>query len=111
MLQLICHLFGDYVFQPGWMAAGKRAPGWRGFAIATLHAICYTLPFLCITLSPLALATIAGTHLLIDRYGLRDLYCRRFLKTSGGPIWEELIPVVVDNAWHLAINYAAIRWL
>ena len=111
MLQLICHLFGDYVFQPGWMAARKREPGLRGFGIAALHATCYTLPFVLATWSPLALSVIWATHLLIDRYGLRDLYCRRVLRTSGGPVWDTLIPVVVDNAWHLAINYAAIRWL
>ncbi|MCF1193601.1 hypothetical protein LRR18_18600, partial [Mangrovimonas sp. AS39] len=37
---------------------------------AVIHGLTYTIPFLFLTLSPLALLVIAGTHMVIDRYRL-----------------------------------------
>jgi hypothetical protein len=34
------------------------------------HAITYTLPFMFLTLNPIGLAVIAGTHFFIDRFRL-----------------------------------------
>lgn len=64
--QLVAHLIGDYLLQSHWMATEKTK--WSHAAAA--HAICYTLPFLFITQSFLALAVICGTHFVIDRWRL-----------------------------------------
>lgn len=66
MAPLICHLVGDYLLQSDWMAQEKR----RSSVAAGAHALAYTLPFLVLTWSVPALAVIAGTHFLIDRFGL-----------------------------------------
>lgn len=63
---ILAHLVGDYVIQSDWMAQ-KKTSQWLP---AILHGITYTLPYLFITLSPLALIVIAGTHIIIDRYRL-----------------------------------------
>jgi hypothetical protein len=68
---LIAHLAGDYVLQSDWMATGKLSRWWPAIA----HGVTYTIPFalLALTLggiSPLALAIICGTHIVIDRYRL-----------------------------------------
>lgn len=64
--QLVAHLVGDYILQSHWMATEKTK-----HAVAALaHAICYTLPFLLLTQSPAALAVIAGSHFVIDRWRL-----------------------------------------
>lgn len=66
MLQLILHLFGDYVTQSDWMAQNKT----KRFAPAAAHAVVYSLPFLLLRPSWLAFAVILVTHFLIDRYRL-----------------------------------------
>jgi hypothetical protein len=64
--QIVAHMVGDYIIQSDWMANEKTK---RSLA-AAIHAITYTLPFLFITWNPVALATIAGTHFVIDRWRL-----------------------------------------
>lgn len=64
--QLVAHAVGDYVLQSDWMATEKR----RRWLAAVVHAVCYTLPFLFLTRNPTALAVIAGTHAVIDRFAL-----------------------------------------
>lgn len=64
--QIVAHLVGDYILQSHWMATEKT----KRHVAAAAHAICYTLPFLLITQSAVALAIICGTHFLIDRYRL-----------------------------------------
>ena len=63
---LLAHLVGDYLLQSHWMATEKTKHWWPALA----HGITYTLPYLFITQSPLALLVIAGTHIVIDRYRL-----------------------------------------
>lgn len=63
---IVAHLVGDYCIQSDWMAQ-KKTSQW---VPAILHGITYTLPFLLITLDPLALTIIAGTHIIIDRFRL-----------------------------------------
>lgn len=78
MPELIAHLVGDYVLQSHWMAARKRHEWWP----ALVHAFFYSLPFLLLLSwdRPLvALAQwllIAGTHAVIDHYGLAAYWCR-----------------------------------
>lgn len=66
MGELIAHLFGDYVLQNHAMAT-RKASSW---AWAGLHVALYMLPFLFLAPSPAALAVMAGTHLVIDRFRL-----------------------------------------
>ena len=64
--QLVLHVLGDYVLQSHWCATEKTK---RSIA-AAVHVVLYALPFLLLTRSPAALAFIAGTHFVIDRWRL-----------------------------------------
>jgi hypothetical protein len=66
MIELLAHLWGDYVLQNHWMANTKTKRTWPAF----VHAFCYTLPFLFLTWSWKALLVIGVTHFLIDRLRL-----------------------------------------
>lgn len=66
MSELLCHLFGDYVFQNHWMANTKTSSS----AAALLHASIYALPFLLLTLNWKVLLVIWATHFIIDRFRL-----------------------------------------
>lgn len=124
MEQVLAHLVGDYVLQSSYMALHKTRRG----SVAILHATLYTIPFLLITLSPLALATILGTHALIDRYRLARYISRarnmlgdpahwRQYRTANGytaatPAWlSAWLEIVIDNTLHLTINYFSIKYL
>ena len=124
MEQLLAHLVGDYVLQTSHMAENKV----RSMPIALLHALIYTLPFLFITTSPAALAVIAGTHAVIDRYRLAHylamaknaagdpVHWREYLTHTGfsdkTPIWMSVwLVIITDNTMHLVINYFAIKYL
>jgi len=69
--QLIAHAVGDYVVQSDWMANTKT----KKSIAALAHVLTYTLPFLFLTRSPAALAIIAGTHFIIDRWRLARYVC------------------------------------
>lgn len=60
--QLLIHLVGDYWLQNNWMAMNKK----RNFGIALLHSFVYTLPFILVCKSFVALFVIMITHALID---------------------------------------------
>lgn len=131
--QLLAHAVGDYVLQSDWMAQEKT----KHSVAAAVHALCYSLPFLLLTSSPGALAVIAGTHFVIDRWRLArllvlwknlllrppDSECtnyggvsRKYDRTTGSPrgrpdflaVW---LLIIADNVMHVAINGAALRWL
>lgn len=124
--QLIAHAVGDYVLQSDWMANTKTK---RTFA-ALVHALTYTLPFLFLTQSVLALAVIAGTHLVIDRFRLARYVCfakNFFAPRSEWPRWEDCsgtgyhkdrplwmsvwLLIIADNLMHLTINAFALKYL
>lgn len=126
MEQLIAHLIGDYVLQSDWMALGKR----KSFGIAAIHAIAYGLPFLLLVRSLEAWLVIVVTHALIDHFALARYvsFAKNWLsppstwleweKTNATgydaekPIWMSTwLFILTDNVMHLAINYAALRWL
>lgn len=124
MEQLILHLFGDYITQTHWMATEKT----RRFSVALIHAIVYTVPFVLLTSSFLALLVICLTHAVIDRYKLAVyvVYAKNWLTdrslkwsecSSSGypscvPSWLAVwLVIIADNTIHISINYAAIRWL
>lgn len=80
-LFIICHLWGDYLFQSDWMASTKTKSSWPCF----WHAVWYTTPFLVLTQSLWALAFIAGTHFVIDRFRLARYAC--WVKNWLAPNW------------------------
>ena len=69
--QLIVHAIGDYILQSDWMANQKTS---RHLPCA-VHAISYTLVFLLLTQSILALLAICITHFVIDRWRLARYIC------------------------------------
>ena len=116
--QILAHLVGDYILQSHWMATEKTK---RSLA-AAIHAACYTAPFILLTLSPLALAYIAGTHFVIDRFRLARFVvwakngCTGPVTATGYP---EAVPawlsvwllIIADNTLHLLCNGVAIKFL
>lgn len=124
MEQLILHLFGDYILQTDWMAKNKTRLIW----IATLHAAVYSTPFLLLSPSMAAIAVMFATHVVVDRYrlarfvvfaknkvtepGLQWADCCHTGFHKDTPIWlATWLLIIVDNAIHISINYAALRWL
>lgn len=116
--QIVAHLVGDYLTQSHWMATEKT----KRSVAAAVHAAVYTLGFAFITLNPLALAVIGGSHFLIDRYRLARFVV--WLKNgASGPVtatgYPDAVPpwlsvwllIIADNTLHILINGAALRWL
>lgn len=113
--QLVAHLIGDYILQSHWMATEKT----KRSSAALIHAACYTLPFLLITLNPAALVIIFGTHFFIDRFRLARFVvwakngCRGPITSTGYPdyippwlsVW---LLIIADNTLHIVINGLAI---
>lgn len=124
MEQLILHLIGDYITQTDWMAREKVKQNWA----AIVHAAVYGLPFWLLTDSSWAIFVIMYSHYLIDRWRLaryvvfaknwitdRSLTwedCKGTGYPSATPPWLAVwLLIIADNAIHLSINYAALRWL
>lgn len=124
--QLVAHAIGDYVLQSDWMANEKT----KRHLAAAVHAATYALPFLFLTTSPAALAVIAGTHFVIDRWRLarflvfaknwlapRTWWAKWSLCSETGyhlsrPPWLAVwLLIVADNVLHVLINGAALWWL
>ena len=125
MEQLILHLFGDYLTQTDRMAKNKTTSiDW-----AILHGVVYALPFaLVFDMSVNAGLVLCCSHILIDRFRLARyvVFAKNWLtdrtlrwadcSTTGyhkdTPPWLAFwLLIIADNTIHLAINYAAIRWL
>jgi len=124
MEQLILHMFGDYISQTDWMATNKT----KRIGVAILHAAIYSLPFLLLNPSLVAMFVIFTTHAAIDRYRLARFVvfaknwitqprlswydCRATGYHVDTPAWLAVwLLIIADNTMHLAINYAALRWL
>lgn len=125
MLQLILHLFGDYISQSDRMANEKV----KNIRMALLHAFIYSVPFyIFIDMSVIAFLVIFLTHAVIDRYRVVKyiIFARNRLhdKTlrwedcsatgyhKDKPIWLTVwLMIIADNTLHLTINYLAIAYL
>lgn len=122
--QLVAHMVGDYIIQSDWMATEKVKQN----TAAAVHAATYTLPFLFITQSIAALAFIAGTHFVIDRYRLaRYVVWLKNRPWPGGlpfakmgatgygderPAWLTVwLLIFADNTLHVICNGIAVAWL
>lgn len=77
MIQLLLHLWGDYITQSDWMAQNKT----KSHSAAFCHALMYSIPFALIggihrtswnpkLIDSLPLFVIFQSHYLIDRYRL-----------------------------------------
>src|SRR5262245_1536701 len=124
MEQLLLHLIGDYVTQTDWMARAKISTT----LAALCHAVVYALPFLLLSPSLAAIAVIAVSHFLIDRYRLARYVAFGKNKLTNWKLnWADCsatgfpadvpagqafwLMILVDNTMHLSINYGALRWL
>lgn len=125
MLQLILHLFGDYITQTDRMANEKV----KNIRMALLHAFIYSVPFyIFIDMSVIAFLVIFLTHAVIDRYRVVKyiIFARNRLhdKTlrwedcsatgyhKDKPVWLTVwLMIIADNTLHLTINYLAIAYL
>lgn len=119
---LLAHLVGDYLLQTHWMATEKLTRWWP----AILHGLTYTVPYLFVTQSPLALFIICSTHIVIDRYRLarhvvwlKNQFAPKAFRpghTATGypektPEWLAVwLMIISDNAIHLLINTGAVLW-
>jgi len=108
MIELLCHLTGDYTLQNAWMAQNKV----KAWLPAIVHASIYSTVFL-LMLQPswYAMAVIFGTHLLIDRFRLAK-YWTKAIGVSDEPAWlGTWLLIINDNVIHLWINHLALRYL
>lgn len=119
--ELLAHAVGDYILQSDWMANHKTTDN---FAAAT-HAATYTLPFTAFRPGWKALALIAGSHFLIDRFRLARYVCwaknhiaprgQDHAMTATGypadrPAWlSTWLLIITDNILHVLINRIALR--
>lgn len=123
---IVAHLVGDYILQSHWMAQTKT----EKWLPAILHGVMYTIPFLLITQSPLALLVIGGSHIIIDHYRLAKhvSFAKNFMAPkSHWPTWQDSkgtgfpsntppwlavwLMIITDNTIHILINIGAILWL
>lgn len=123
---ILAHLVGDYIIQNQWMADNKQARWWP----AIVHGITYTIPFLLITRSWLALLVVTGTHVLIDHWRLAkhlSWLTNQLAPRASRPSWEDSkatgfpphVPVwmavwlmiITDNTLHILIGVGAVLWL
>lgn len=121
--QIVAHLVGDYIIQSDWMANEKT----KRSVAALAHAVTYTLPFLFLTQNVVALAIIAGTHFVIDRWRLARyvVYFKNFLAPQSywfawddcfatgyhkdRPAWLAVwLLIIADNTMHLICNGIAL---
>lgn len=118
--QIAAHLVGDYLFQSHWMAQRKG----RDSLAAGIHVATYTLPFALLTFDPLALALIASSHFLVDRFRLaRFVVWAKNRPWPGGaecdwhttgyppdaPAWLAVwLLIIADNTLHLLCNGLAL---
>ena len=104
MEQILCHFFGDFVFQTNSMGRRKKGHFW----LITVHALLYVVPFVLLTQDIGDLLIIGVTHGVIDFYRLGDhLPLLRGEKSSGVPQW---VKIIYDQGLHWTINYFALRF-
>ncbi|ACH62203.1 hypothetical protein MYRNA_236 [Mycobacterium phage Myrna] len=124
VLCLMAHMVGDYFIQNDWMALQKT----KRWLPAIVHGVTYTIPFVLVTQSWLALLIIGGTHIVLDHYyaakyviwaknQIAPARLRPPLSSPTGfnlerPDWIAVwLLIIIDNCIHMGINVAAVLWL
>jgi hypothetical protein len=123
MLELICHLLGDYVFQSHDMARLKTSvPYWCFY-----HALVYSFIFLLVTQQPITLLIICLTHFIIDGFRVAVMITKLknyFFGSFNSDVWDykngypdetpiwltTWLVIILDNTLHITINHFAIRY-
>lgn len=105
MEQLLAHFWGDFVLQTDWMALNKKKPGMHGWIPVLAHSLVYTLMFLMLTRSWVALAVIFVTHAVIDHYSFlskliwaRNCLSPKWIKRTGRVVEDNFDPNVTWTA-------------
>ena len=100
----------------------------KSLPVAFLHAFVYTIPFILVTQSIIALLVILISHAIIDRYRLARyvIFAKNYLndrtlkwkdcdKTgypNSSPAWLTVwLMIIADNTLHLTINFIAITFM
>lgn len=105
--QLLVHAIGDYVLQSDWMATEKTSK----WLPAVAHALSYTVLFALMTQSLPALAFIAVTHFIIDRWRLARYVC--WLKNCVAPKWLsylQAIDTAEEASLHISVRVRNYPW-
>lgn len=138
MIQLLLHLWGDFIVQTDTQAQGKKLKGSYGSWCCFKHCLTYSLPFLFIG-SWQAVLVIFSTHYLIDRTKLIDYLIAFKNGTKGVMIIKEgetprfetnhydisnfgfskdrpqvltlWLYIITDNIFHITINFLALTYL
>jgi hypothetical protein len=112
MIQLISHLFGDFVFQNDWMAINKNLYTKKGWLTCFVHCMVYTIFFFGQSLLQLALIFI--THFIIDKFSVAKYWTNIFKVGTrmSHDFWlYTYLIFMVDMAFHLACNYfILLQW-
>jgi uncharacterized protein DUF3307 len=119
MIQLLCHLYGDFILQNHWMANKKVEMSREGWLACTLHVIFYMLPFfIAYDITPLQFTVMAGTHFLIDKFRLAkyvQMLRNFYFRGNGTPNAPDYLGVwllfITDNILHVTINYLSLTYL
>jgi hypothetical protein len=116
MIQVLFHLWGDYIFQNDYLATNKIEFTLRGWIACFIHSILYSIPFLFIG-SLNAVTVIFITHFFIDKFRLAKYIIRLKnweWKTKSGfpestpPFIYTWVIIIVDNIIHVTINYFSL---
>ena len=122
VLMPVVHRIGDYLLQNTHLAMGKRHKS----HLAIIHGLIYTACFVLvplvgslvphIMLTPLPiwkLAIMGGTHIVIDRFTLAQMWTRLLNNQLFEPDTTKLkcpdwVNIEVDQSMHLMINAMTI---
>lgn len=100
--QLVAHAIGDYILQSHYMATEKV----RQHLAAAVHAVTYSVPFLFLTRSLVALAVICGTHFVIDRWRLARYVIWIKNLVGSPPPWRRSTEVMaLSGRWRSAQRF------
>lgn len=120
MIQLIFHLLGDYIFQNDWIAQNKTKDTVTGYVACFIHVVIYTLPFLLYYGDGLDIFVIGISHFIIDKFRLATYWIQLINWRKGDnygfshdkPAYIAFwLMIIYDNAFHIIINYLAIKYL
>ena len=122
VLMPIIHRIGDYLLQNTHLAVGKRYKSHLAIIHGLIYTACFvlfpliTLLFSSVTLTPLPiwkLVIIGGTHIVIDRFTLAQLWTRLlnnqlFERDATKLKCPDWVNIEVDQSMHLVINAMTI---
>lgn len=110
---LVAHLIGDYLFQTDDMAANKKSSILWCLAHVLTYTLCVfvyvtcvaygTQPAPAVTFGWRDYAAIAGSHFLLDHFGLASKYMQVMGQQSFAKNLAPWSTIVVDNTFHVLV--------